>query len=419
MTTGVVEEIKKQRWKMLLVTMFCYLFFYTGRHNFGWAAHQLADTLHISYERVGWISFAMLVSYALGQLINGNLADRFSPKHMITIGGLLSVLANVLISFSNSFVIILILWSLNGYFQSMAWASGSRIISNWWHTGNRGLAFGLYTMAAGLSSVITYLMSILLVHESWRNLFRIPVLFLAVAVVIFFLVVKNAPDTSSHLSGDEPMPKAGWKEGYRQVLSNRRFLIVCLALGFQSMARYALIFWLPLYFLGTGLETPGSQVWISLLLPIGMAAGAISFGFLSDWVFRSNRIISISFGMGMCSVLSAVLYFVSVKSGITMGILVFLAGFFAYGPQANFWPLAPELLGQVYVGTGTGIMNMVAYVFAAVGEPLMGKFIDATGNKAIIFIVVTVIAMLSALTILLTAAFAPTRVEEDKPAVGS
>lgn len=418
MTTGVVEEIKKQRWKMLLVTMFCYLFFYTGRHNFGWAAHQLADTLHISYERVGWISFAMLVSYAMGQLINGNLADRFSPKHMITIGGLLSVLANVLISFSNSFVVILILWSLNGYFQSMAWASGSRIISNWWHTGNRGLAFGLYTMAAGLSSVITYLMSILLVHESWRNLFRIPVLFLAVAVVIFFLIVKNGPDTGSTSSGDVAAPKPGWKEGYRQVLSNRRFLIVCLALGFQSMARYALIFWLPLYFLGTGLGTPNSQVWISLLLPIGMAIGAISFGFMSDWLFRSNRIISISFGMGMCSVLSATIYFVSIKSGITMGILVFLAGFFAYGPQANFWPLAPELLGQVYVGTGTGIMNMMAYVFAAIGEPLMGKFIDATGNKAVIFIVVTVIAMLSALTILLAMAVAPTKLEEDKLAVG-
>lgn len=416
MITGVAQEIKRQRWKMLLVTMFCYLFFYTGRHNFGWAAHQLADTLHISYERVGWISFAMLVSYALGQLINGNLADRFSPKHMITAGGLLSVAANVLISWSNSFVVILILWSLNGYFQSMAWASGSRIISNWWSSGNRGLAFGLYTMAAGLSSVLTYLMSILLVHESWRNLFRIPVLFLAVAVIIFFLIVKNGPDTVSS-PGNVSTQKPGWKEAYRKVLSNRRFLVVCLALGFQSMARYALIFWLPLYFLGTGVETANSQVWISLLLPIGMATGAISFGFLSDWLFRSNRVVSISFGMAVCSVLSAAIYFVNVKSGITIALLVFLAGFFAYGPQANFWPLAPELLGQAYVGTGTGIMNMVAYVFAAVGEPLMGKFIDATGNKAVIFIIVTVIALLSALTILFTSAFAPTKVEEDQLAI--
>ncbi|WP_295120188.1 MFS transporter [uncultured Chitinophaga sp.] len=403
-TETAQKSVMAQRWKMLLLTMFCYLFFYTGRHNFGWAAHQLADTLKISYERIGWISFAMLVGYALGQLINGNLADRLSPKHMIAAGGLLSVAANIAISFSSSFTMILVLWSLNGYFQSMAWASGSRIIANWWMANDRGLAFGLYTMAAGLSSVITYLFSIMLVNESWRNLFRIPVLFLAVAVVIFFIFVKNAPEeTTAGQTGAAVEP--GWKQAYREVLSNRKFLVVCLSLGFQSMARYALIFWLPVYFLSSEFSDAPSKLWITLLLPIGMAAGAISFGFISDWLFRSNRIISICIGMAACSVLSAAIYYLQIKTGIAICVLVFFSGFFAYGPQANFWPLAPELLGQSYVGTGTGIMNMVAYVFAAIGEPLMGKIIDVTGSKGIIFLVVALISLLSALTILLTTVF--------------
>ncbi len=391
-----------KRWEMLLLTMFCYLFFYTGRHNFGWAAHQLAETLGVSYEKIGWISFAMLIGYAAGQLINGNLADRFSPKHMIAVGGLLSVLANVLISFSDSFTVILVLWSLNGYFQSMAWASGSRIISNWWHDGDRGLAFGLYTMAAGLSSVITYLFSILLIGESWRNLFRIPVLFLAMAVVIFFIFVKNGPDQPKEKELHTTSPQTGWWEGYRHVLQNGKFLVVCLSLGFQSMARYALIFWIPLYFIGAGNTNAAPALWISLLLPIGMAMGAVSFGFISDRVFASNRIISICIGMLMCSVVALSLYFVPVKSNILLCPMVFFAGFFAYGPQANFWPLSPELLGQRYVGTGIGIMNTVAYLFAAIGEPLMGKIIDTTGNRSVIFLAVAFISLLSALTIILT-----------------
>ncbi len=53
--------------------------FYTGRHNFGWATHQLSATLGISFEKIGWISFAMLAGYAAGQLVNGILADRLSP----------------------------------------------------------------------------------------------------------------------------------------------------------------------------------------------------------------------------------------------------------------------------------------------------------------------------------------------------
>ncbi|WP_341840710.1 MFS transporter [Chitinophaga caseinilytica] len=198
-TTNVSTRAESGRWRMLLLTMFCYLFFYTGRHNFGWATHQLADTLGISFEKVGWISFAMLAGYAFGQLVNGLLADRLSPRHMILTGGILSVLANICISFSSSFTVILVLWGLNGYFQSMAWAPGSRIIANWWHNGNRGLAYGLYTMSAGLSSVVTYVFSILLVQDNWRNVFRVPVLFLAVAVVIFFIFVKNAPPGAAAL----------------------------------------------------------------------------------------------------------------------------------------------------------------------------------------------------------------------------
>ncbi len=383
--------------------MFCYLFFYTGRHNFGWAAKHLAVTLNISYEKIGWVSFAMLIGYAVGQLINGNLADRLSPRHMIATGGLLSVVANVLISCSSSFAVILTLWTLNGYFQSMAWASGSRIISNWWQDKRRGMAFGMYTMAAGASSIITYLFSILLVQESWRNVFRIPVLFLAVAVVIFFLLVRNKPSDLGFTDGEKAdAPKPHWKESYKTVLSNKRFLVVCLSLGFQSMARYGLIFWVPLYFLSKEHGAHSNQVWISLLLPIGMAIGALSFGFISDRLFNANRIKSITLGMSLCAVVSLLLYCFHFTNDILVGVFVFFAGFFAYGPQANFWPLSPELLGHAYVGTGIGIMNMCAYIFAALGEPLMGRLIDKTGSQSVIFVTVAIIALLSAATILLT-----------------
>ncbi len=275
----------------------------------------------------------------------------------------------------------------------MAWAPGSRIIANWWHNGNRGLAYGLYTMSAGLSSVVTYLFSILLVESDWRNLFRIPVLFLAVAVVIFFIFVRNAPAGASRQEStaeDNPLMKETWTV----ITGNYRFLAVCLALGFQSMARYALIFWLPLYFLQSG------AVWTSLLLPIGMAAGAISFGVISDKLFRQNRMLSIFSGMTACAILAMLIYLIDIQSGLVTGMLIFCAGFFAYGPQANFWPLAQEMLGQRYVGTGTGVMNMSAYIFAAIGEPLLGKLIDITGNKAVIFPTVAIIALFSALTIL-------------------
>jgi len=78
---------------MLLVTMFCYLFFYTGRHNFGWAVKDMAAALHISYTTIGWISFSMLIGYSIGQLVNGNLADKLSARFMVPMGAFLSIAA--------------------------------------------------------------------------------------------------------------------------------------------------------------------------------------------------------------------------------------------------------------------------------------------------------------------------------------
>ncbi|MEG2102222.1 MAG: MFS transporter, partial [Flavobacterium sp.] len=90
----MISKISK-KYQMLFITMFCYLFFYTGRHNFGWATKAMREDLGISYTFIGWISFAMLIGYSLGQFINGNLADRFNPKYLVPIGAYLSIACNL------------------------------------------------------------------------------------------------------------------------------------------------------------------------------------------------------------------------------------------------------------------------------------------------------------------------------------
>ncbi|WP_286753601.1 MULTISPECIES: MFS transporter [Sphingobacterium] len=408
------RKFRKDQWKMLSVTMFCYLFFYTGRHNFGWAARGIAKELDISFQQVGWISFAMLMGYAIGQLINGNLADRWSPKIMIVAGGGLSILCNLAISFAGSYTAILVLWTLNGYFQSMAWGSGGKLISNWWSSSERGKAFGFYTMAAGSSSVLTFLMALVLVQQeqSWRTLFRYPILFLAGALLVFLFVAYSDPKKKGYTPADEKEGIAepedtqeqvaasekqeNWKQSYLHVFQHRNFMIASLAIGFQSMARYGLIFWVPIHFLGNNYKESSGNMWLTLLIPIGMALGAVSFGYISDLVFNKNRSKSIAAGMMISCIIALLIYLVPVHNHLLMGILMFTSGFFVYGPQANFWTLSPDLLGTKLVGTGIGVMNMFAYVFAAVGEPLFGKLIDYTGNTANIFLFVALICAICA-----------------------
>ena len=70
-------SFQKARVRTLLAVMFCYLFYYTGRQNFGFAIPGMAEELGLSKISLGWCSTALLWSYAIGQAINGPLADRF------------------------------------------------------------------------------------------------------------------------------------------------------------------------------------------------------------------------------------------------------------------------------------------------------------------------------------------------------
>jgi OPA family glycerol-3-phosphate transporter-like MFS transporter len=404
----VADNERMRFWQrcMLLLTMMCYLFYYTGRQTFGFAMPGIEAELEIDKETLGWISTALLWSYAIGQAINGNLADKFGGRRMMSAGAILSTLLNWVTSFGTSFVSLIIPWGINGYAQSMGWAPGSRVISNWWAAESRGKAYGFYVFAAGLSSVLTFVSSMVILQMGfdWRWIFRVPVIALLLAGVLYYLLARDRPQELGLLPPeDEQRPDSdeitvetklsSWQR-YRNVLGNKRFLLAAIAIGFQNTARYGLLFWVPVHFLGEDWKNSDDK-WISVALPVGMALGAIASGWISDNVFRSNRSKVIILFMTLAAACSVVMYFL--PRGSWLGIVVlFFTGFFAYGPQASFWALCPDMLGVENVGTGTGVMNCFAYGFAGLGEPLIGRLMDTYDETSLVFVVVAISCMASA-----------------------
>jgi OPA family glycerol-3-phosphate transporter-like MFS transporter len=428
-TEQMASGYRSAQWRMLLATMCCYLFYYTGRHNFGWAIEGMSADLQLTKIEVGWISGSMLACYGLGQAINGNLGDKFGARRLMALGALLSCGLNWGVSFAFSFKSALILWSMNGFAQSLGWAPGCRLISNWWPKAERGTAFGLYTFAAGSSSVLTYCLAIGVLHfvdsmgggsESWRWLFRLPVLLLPLGAVVFYLIARDRPEDLGFLppgarngAGDadqvsetegnpdveDPSTEETSYQRYVGVLTNGRFLIACVAIGFESWARYGLLYWVPVHYLGENWKDQGS-LWITLALPIGMACGALSAGRLSDRLFHSNRSRPIAIFLALGSLVSLAMFFVPKSSStLAMGLL-FLAGLLVFGPQSSFWALCPDLLGRKRSGTGVGIMDACAYGFAAIGEVIIGAVIDETGTTASVFPVTSAVCAAGAVCIL-------------------
>jgi MFS transporter, OPA family, glycerol-3-phosphate transporter len=417
MSSHTPAFLHARRWSLGAV-MFCYLFYYTGRQTFGFAIPGIQAELDIDKQTLGWISAAMLWAYAAGQMINGNLGDKFGGRRMMGLGALTSFALNWLTSFGIGFKSLAAAWGLNGLAQSMGWAPGSRLVSNWFGAHERGRAFGLYVLAAGLSSVLSFATSLVVLDVlqlNWRWIFRLPVILMLLGGLIVWLFARDRPSdagfSDSHedekVVVTEAAQETAWQR-YGIALKNGRLLLAGLAIGFQNTVRYGLLIWVPVYFLGEDFKADPLGKWISIALPIGMALGAVTSGWISDRFCDSRRSGVIASFMFLAAVAAMAMYLLPPGHRIGVPVL-FLAGFFAYGPQSAFWALAPDLLGRERAGTAVGVMNFFAYAMAGLGEPLIGWMIQhnpfastpGVESVALVFPLVAIFAVCSATLALL------------------
>jgi sugar phosphate permease len=311
---------------------------------------------------------------------------------------------------------LLLAWGLNGYFQAMGFAPGSRLLSNWWGHKHRGFVYSFYVGTSGFSSVLAYFLPIIILGAlglDWRWIFRLSVFLMLIGAVVMFVTVRERPedlglvgpvDEKSPEEVDSGLIDTGTSGArYRAVLSNWRLYTTGLSIGFQNAARYALLVWVPVHFLGPNWKSGSSIIdptWITVALPIGMALGASTNSWISDIVFRSRRYLAIISYMVLAATIAIAMEVV--PHGSLLGIAgLFLCGFFVFGPASSFWALCPDIFGRRLSGTATGVLNFISYACAGLGEPLIGRFMDHTGNTSIIFPIVAALCIGSAFSALL------------------
>ena len=175
--------------------------------------------------------------------------------------------------------------------------------------------------------------------------------------------------------------------------------VFCDPSGLNSFARYGLLIWVPVHLMGSAYKDSPSAVWIGVALPVGMALGALSTGYMSDKLFGGNRSRPIAMLMTL-AMLVLFLVYITPPEWLGAGIvLLFLSGFLVYGPHSCYWALCPDLMGRHRAGTATGVMNFWAYMVAAATGPIIGYTID-NFDTTVLFLLLSASCALGALVIL-------------------
>ncbi len=189
----------------------------------------------------GWSHTAITLAYSAGNLAGalagipaGRLLHRFGPRPVMTTASVLGVLAVAAIAVAPGYGWYLAAWLAAGIASSGLFYPPAFAALTGWYGPRRVQALTTLTLAAGFSSTIfAPLTSALAGHLSWRGVYLVLAVILAVIVIPAHLVALRLP-WREQADQEPPAPVRD-----RQVLTSRAFLQLAAAGTLCSFAQYA------------------------------------------------------------------------------------------------------------------------------------------------------------------------------------
>lgn len=163
-----------------------YSLIYMTKNCYSAAMASIVSEGIMTKSETGLIAAAFYLVYAPFQIIGGIAADRHSPHKLILFGTFGAGICNLLVYFfSENYIAMLIIWSLNAIIQFGIWPAIFKIITSQLKESQRTRAVFLISFSSTLGLVLSYVCAALITDWRFNFLLSAIVLFLCVAVFFF------------------------------------------------------------------------------------------------------------------------------------------------------------------------------------------------------------------------------------------
>ena len=365
--------------------------------EFGWSRTETSITFTI-----------IIMSVATWFLVAGRLQDRFNPRPIAALGGILFSLGFFLGSVTNSLTWLYIgFGAMIGAGNGFGYAITIPVISKWFPD-KRGLALGVVIGAYGLGSgVWGPIASRLIDSMGWQATFRLYGFLFIVITMIGSWLLRNPPE------GYRP---PGWDAAAQTKASAARSTV---DVPTSEMIRKPTFYFLwAAYMLGSAaglmlisqLVPFGGQLGIASVALIGLAVGAagnmsgrILSGWMSDTFGRVNTLRLMMF----ISAVSMPLLYTFGANVVAFSVGVFVV-YYCFGTLLSvFAATSADFYGTKFLGMNYGLLFLAWGVSALVGPPIGARIFDAFGNYQFAFFTASALSLLAIGA--LSMAKAPTR----------
>jgi sugar phosphate permease len=354
--------------------------FYLCRTNLSAALPGIESEFGYSNKEMASVLISLKIAYGIGQLVNGQLAERVSPRLMLSIGMFASIALNLIFGAGASIWFFAFVWAMNGYSQSMGWTPTMKVAANWLPAAIRGRSIGLIGTGYMVGASMSYLLSGWAVDRwGWQGALYVPSIVLFVSCVHMLVLLRVAPATGAETTVTQiERTRLPFRETLRLTLTNRDLWLLAVALGLLNACRYGYLDWGILLINEVQGGSVGKSAIKFAILPAGGILGSLGAGWLTDRWFGGRRAPVIC-GMLVALALLTLLFKTVVTSGSTATVVVlFFIGVTIYGPQVLLVGTAPtDLAKSGAVASAVGFVNFMGYMGASAGDWFTANVADS------------------------------------------
>ena len=371
-----------------LVFVLCYVAYvsiYAARLNLAQASPELISTGLLTSEQYGFLGSAFFWVYACGRLLNGVIGDRAAPWVMISLGLALTGIANMLIGTLPAYLLILVLWCVNAYGQSMLWSSLLRCMTGLYGKETADKKVPILVSSVSVGNIAGIVLCTWMVDTiGIRAAFLAPGIVTALMGVLALLVLRTVPVAPAPAKQSFPV---------MEFIRDKKIRGMLLPALFHGVVKDNIGTWMALYFVvHYNIDLESSALFVLLIPAVGMVGRLVYPMCYKLSKQRENMISVLSFGA--CAVLAAVM---CLNPGSPWVAAICLSLIYALISIVNtstlsMFPL--RFADKNMVSSVSGVADCFTYLGAGIGSAVYGYW-NKGGNFVPMYLSWVVLCVLS------------------------
>ena len=374
-----------------------YTLYYVCRMTLGVVKQPLIDGGVLTAGQLGIIGSAFYFVYAVGKFLNGFIADYCNIRRFMAVGIGISALMNLILGLLGLWnwpaglllAAFSLLWGVNGWMQSMGSPPGTISLSRWFPLKSRGTMYGIFSSTPQLGKAVSMIMTGFIVAAAgWQWGFLAAAAAGAIGLVVSLVFISDTPESEGlpsveELSGEPVQEKKPTRELQKWVFRHPGIWVIAISTAFLYITQHAVSDWGVLFLQKQKAFSLEQAAQIIGLAEIFGVAGTLAAGWLSDVLFRGNRVRPVVLS-GILAVLSlAGFLFLGGGFGLNMAFVAVFSCSFSVVFCIVAGLMALDFVPRRATGAALGIVGVSSYAAAGLQSVASGLLIDGFASDGL------------------------------------